>query len=185
MLDEEAYRAAMRAHHAMGDPPAALKRYERLRTVLAEELGTDPAPETQDLHLAVLKGEDAAVEDPDSGEAGKTGAAEDPREPGFVGRDAEMHRLKELWSAAAAGAPTMVLVCGEAGIGKTRLSWEVARLVESTGGRTIQARCYEAERSLFLQPISEAIRSVVVREDPRFIQEVTGEWAGTISELVP
>lgn len=55
-LDEAAWRAVMAAHTAAGEPAAALAAYERLRQTLAEELGTDPAPESQALHLAILCG---------------------------------------------------------------------------------------------------------------------------------
>ena len=50
----------MRAHTIAGEPAAALTAYEQLRTTLADELGTDPAPETQSLHLAILRADQAA-----------------------------------------------------------------------------------------------------------------------------
>src|SRR4029453_14844711 len=40
---------------------------------------------------------------------------------GFVGREAERERLRELWRRALAGQMVVVLVSGEAGIGKSRL----------------------------------------------------------------
>ena len=55
-FDEDAARALMRAHDALGEPARALAVYERLRAVLAEELGVDPSPATRDLHVAVLRG---------------------------------------------------------------------------------------------------------------------------------
>jgi DNA-binding SARP family transcriptional activator len=59
-FDEPAWRTVMRAHVIAGEPAAALTAYEQLRTTLADELGTDPAPETQSLHLAILRGDQAA-----------------------------------------------------------------------------------------------------------------------------
>lgn len=53
-LDEAAYRVMMAAYQANGEPARALLAYERLRTTLAEELGTDPAPATRGLHRAIL-----------------------------------------------------------------------------------------------------------------------------------
>ena len=58
---------------------------------------------------------------------------------------------------AAAGRTTMVLIIGQAGIGKTRLADEVVGLAARRGGAVLSARCYAAERSLFLQPFVEAI----------------------------
>lgn len=55
MFDETAHRLLMRAHHAAGEPAQAVLAYERLRATLATELGIDPAPRTQELHLAILR----------------------------------------------------------------------------------------------------------------------------------
>ena len=51
---ERAYRAAMRAHHALGDRDGALRAYERCRQALVGELGVGPAYETAALHRAIL-----------------------------------------------------------------------------------------------------------------------------------
>jgi ATP/maltotriose-dependent transcriptional regulator MalT len=59
----------------------------------------------------------------------------DPRTPRcFVGRAAALARLHEAYERAAAGEPTSVLVCGDAGIGKSTL---VARFVETSGARQV------------------------------------------------
>jgi DNA-binding SARP family transcriptional activator len=51
---ETAYRLLMRAHAAAGNPAEALRVYERCRATIAEELGTDPSPETEALYLRLL-----------------------------------------------------------------------------------------------------------------------------------
>ena len=190
-LDEPAWRAVMLAHTTAGEPAAALAAYERLRQTLASELGTDPSPETQALHLLVLRGppEGGGAEEvetaaphppgpapsPPVGERSRTGswarsvvhsplgpAPGDPGDPGFVGRAGEVGELAAAWKAAVGGRPGMVLVVGEAGIGKTRLVRAVAELAGATGGMVVAARCYEAERSLFLQPVAEAVRAAAL-----------------------
>jgi transcriptional regulator with XRE-family HTH domain len=54
-----------------------------------------------------------------------------PRLPGIAGRDAEVQRLEQLLGGAGAGrpAPTIVLVTGVAGIGKSALAVHVAHQV--------------------------------------------------------
>ncbi len=52
---ESGYRLLMRVHLDLGDRAQAVQAYERCRRLLAEELGLDPSPETQALHLAVLR----------------------------------------------------------------------------------------------------------------------------------
>jgi DNA-binding SARP family transcriptional activator len=54
-LDEAACRILMRAYDATGEPARALVQFERLRAVLAHELGVDPAPATRELHIGILR----------------------------------------------------------------------------------------------------------------------------------
>ncbi|MGH9247309.1 MAG: alpha/beta fold hydrolase [Acidimicrobiales bacterium] len=54
---ERAYRAAMLAHHALGDRDEALRAYDRCRTALSEDIGVPPGPEASDLHAAILRDE--------------------------------------------------------------------------------------------------------------------------------
>lgn len=52
---ESAHRLVMRAHVDAGNPAMGLQTFERCRTLLAEELGADPAPETRALHATLLQ----------------------------------------------------------------------------------------------------------------------------------
>ncbi len=181
-LDEEAYRAVMTAHRQAGEPGAALAAYERLRGALADGLGVDPSPETESLYLSILRAEPV----PDVPQRARSApAGERSPDPGFVGRERELAWLSERWAESATGKPALVLICGEAGIGKTSLAGEVNRLATRTGGTAVLTRCYEAERSLFLQPIVEAIRSIVIALPPDDVRRLAGPWAGTLAELVP
>jgi DNA-binding SARP family transcriptional activator len=54
-LREAGYALLMRAHSAAGNRGEALRVYERLRRLLADELGVDPAPELSAVHLEVLR----------------------------------------------------------------------------------------------------------------------------------
>jgi DNA-binding SARP family transcriptional activator len=44
----------MQAYAANGNRAEALKTYHRLRTLLADELGTSPGPDTEALYLELL-----------------------------------------------------------------------------------------------------------------------------------
>jgi DNA-binding SARP family transcriptional activator len=165
-FNEEACRALMSAHRDRGSPGLALAAYERLREALAEELGTDPSTETRDLHRAILRAEHE--QPPAAPPAAATGWQP---EPGLVGREAELARLQKAWSTASAGTATLALLVGEAGIGKTRLATEVVRLAEAAGGTVARARCYEAERSLFLQPVVDALQPLAGPSGLDFLPE--------------
>ena len=54
-FDEAACRWFMSAAAQAGEPARALLAYAALRDRLSEELGADPAPQTQELHLAILR----------------------------------------------------------------------------------------------------------------------------------
>jgi tetratricopeptide (TPR) repeat protein len=102
-----------------------------------------------------------------------------------VGREGELADLARAWEGAVGRQPRLVLVAGEAGIGKTRLVEAAAELASATGGLVVQARCYEAERSLFLQPVAEAVRAAALALPPDRLAAAAGEAAGTLAELVP
>jgi DNA-binding SARP family transcriptional activator len=52
---EAAHRCLMRAHAELGEIGMALRAFEECRVHLADELGTDPSPQTQELHLQILR----------------------------------------------------------------------------------------------------------------------------------
>ncbi|MET8153782.1 ATP-binding protein [Actinoplanes sp. NPDC049668] len=170
-FDEEACRSLMRAYDALGEPVRSLAAFDGLRRVLADELGVDPAAATRALHVAILRGD---ADRPPGGGA----------TTGLAGRDRELAELARSWQDACAGRGAVVLIGGEAGIGKTRLADELARRA-APAGRVVTTRCYEAERSLFLQPIVEALTRLVVTLPAERIRAAAADRAGALAALVP
>ncbi len=190
--DETAARVLMRAHRAAGEPARGLAVYEELRQRLADDLGADPAPQTRELHLELLTESAAGARDDRTtpervvGDPGRVRTARPVRShgPGLAGRAAECEQLSARWTAAVGGEPGLLLLVGEAGIGKTRLTEELARLAESTGGTVLSARCYETERSLFLQPLVDALRPELLRSTPATLRDLV-DRAPALALLVP
>jgi DNA-binding SARP family transcriptional activator len=178
-LDEEACRAVMIGHQRAGAAGAALAAYHALRSALAEALGVDPSEATRAVFLSVLR-----ADPPGSG--ARLLAAEAPASHSdLVGRGTELDQLLALWSRAAGGEGATALVLGEAGIGKSSLAAAFAARVRQTGGLVLTTGCFEAERSLYLQPLVAAVRAVVALHRPTVLRELAGDWLGTLLELVP
>jgi DNA-binding SARP family transcriptional activator len=162
-LRESAHRARMGAHAAAGNRGEALLAYQRLRRVLADELGVDPDAETEAAYLQLLGPEPAprTAGTGRGGDAAEAGAGSGASAPApFVGRDVELAVLAAAWDRAAGGARHVVVVTGEAGIGKTRLATEAARQVSAQGGLVLFGRCDE-EAIVPYQPIVEALDGYV------------------------
>jgi DNA-binding SARP family transcriptional activator len=134
-LSEDAHRRVMRLHYLRGDRAAALIAFDECERTLKDEVGTTPSPAT----LALLRTIEADRPTPEPMQAPATSA--DPaaaapgpapwrgplpaavlRPPRLVGRDAELAALRRGW-----GAGHVLLLTGEAGIGKSRLLQALAR----------------------------------------------------------
>ncbi len=190
-LDEAAHRWFMSASAAAGEQARALAAFAALSRRLGEELGADPAPLTRELHLAILREQPTVPAD--SGDGGHASGAR-PRAPRgraarigpvLAGRDAEIAALRETWRAAVGGEPGLVMIVGEAGIGKTALAELVAADAEADGATVLWTRCYETERSLFLQPIVEALMPVVTRTPAAVLGDLLGDHVAAAAALLP
>jgi predicted ATPase/DNA-binding SARP family transcriptional activator len=131
-LSERLGGQLLRALATSGRQADALGAYERLRARLADELGIDPSPELQAVHVAVLRGElaPAPAATPDRRPPPARVANTNLRAPitSFVGRDDDLARI----TGALAGA-RLVTLTGPGGAGKTRLAAEAAaRLLDRT-----------------------------------------------------
>ena len=113
------WRLRLTALAAHGRANEALAAYERLRAMLADDLGVDPSPELQQLHLTLVRG--------DHGPAPQARRSLPVGLTSFVGRGRAIADL-----SAALDDHRLVTILGPGGAGKTRLSIETAR---ATSGR--------------------------------------------------
>ncbi len=116
----------------------ALRAFQQVRAILAEELGLEPGPELRDLETKILQ------HDPSLGPSSRatftkspprrTDASSDWRLPrrlvSFVGREAHIDALSEMLAAER-----LVTVVGPGGAGKTSLAIEVARRLATSPAR--------------------------------------------------
>ncbi len=100
--------------------------------------------------------------------------------PLFIGRQSELETLTDAVAEAADGQASVMLIGGDAGIGKTRLVTEVAERARASGALVLEGGCVSLGDGggLPFAPIVEALRRLPARlaEDP------TGTL-GTIDDL--
>lgn len=169
--DEEALRLVMRADAAAGRPGAALAAYAAVRHRLSEDLGADPAPETELLHTAIVRGELSTVPDVASG----------PTE--LRGRDAEIETLDELLEEAAGGASVAVVIQADAGMGKSALlsAWTT---LAADRALVISGRCDELGGDLPLQPVVDGLARHLVGLGRAAAEELVGPERSVLDPLL-
>src|SRR5262252_7979000 len=89
---------------------------------------------------------------------GRGGVAVVAQATPLVGRDADVSVLAAVLAQAGDGAGSMVLVSGEAGIGKARLCAELGRLHRQGGGRVLLGRAAPQEASIPYAALADALR---------------------------
>lgn len=154
-LQEPAHQAVIRLLAGTGDRGGALRQYRDCVRTLSRELGVAPLQETTALYEAVSAGTAINRAAP----AALLDAA-DPPGGGtvpFVGRDAELARLLEQHRLVGPGG-RVVLVRGEAGIGRTRLVEELVASVRAGGALALVGRGYEDETALAYGPVLDLLR---------------------------
>jgi DNA-binding CsgD family transcriptional regulator len=106
--------------------------------------------------------------------------------PITVGRDRELARIDAARAAAAEGRPQIVIVRGEAGIGKTRLVGDAIGRAREAGSQILHGACLDLEgEGLPYLPLVEALRNYV-RSTPRDrALEVLGAARADLGALVP
>jgi len=124
---EPAYRLAMVTYYALGQPHDALKLAARCRGLLADEIGTNPGSELQEVERAILADADPHSLLPEATRQLTTTLKLGPTEEvPFLGRSRELAQIGRVVERALNGSFELILVAGEAGMGKTRLLDEFA-----------------------------------------------------------
>ncbi|MET8811980.1 AAA family ATPase [Streptomyces sp. NPDC004549] len=107
--------------------------------------------------------------------------------PVFVGRADELDTLKDAFARAAQGEPQALLLGGEAGVGKTRLTEEFGALAATRGAVVARGGCVEiGADGLPFAPFSGALRTLRAALPEPFADAASGqeaELAGLLPEL--
>lgn len=172
-LDEPAAQGLMRSLVESGRLAAALQVYQALEVRLRSELDVAPSSETQALgdHLRAEQQFQSTRQAPTT-------------PPPLVGRSDERRRLLEVLDHVSPRRGRIVLLLGEAGMGKTRLMSEVARAARWRGFRVGRGAADELKPRA-RQPLVQALDQTL--PEPRMqqlSQIVRPVWLNTLTELL-
>jgi DNA-binding SARP family transcriptional activator len=185
-LNEVAYRRKIRAHFAAGERGQALDTYEACRALLAVELGVEPEPDTAALAERIRT---QAV--PIPSHARRTTPQQRRADTSvaflgnlFAGRTREYRHLVKSYEIAKAGQPQLVVLRGEAGIGKTRLARKFIHWASAQGAELLQGSAFESGSHLPFQPLVDALRLRLDGENsPKELSDDV--WFSPLSQLLP
>lgn len=103
----------------------------------------------------------------------------------FVARGAEKARLVRALERARDGAGGLVLLAGEAGVGKTRLVEEVTAEARRLGLRVLTGHCVDQQGAPPYLPTIEHIEEAARQVPPEILRQALGENAPEIAKLMP
>lgn len=105
--------------------------------------------------------------------------------PVFIGRDAELARLASVLADADGGESQAVLIGGEAGVGKTRLTEEFVAAARAAGAVTAVGGCVEiGADGLPFAPVSAVLRDLYRTLGPELTAAAAGQQA-ELARLLP
>ncbi len=133
-LNERFHAQRVLALYRSGRQAEALDAYQQARETLIGEIGVEPGPELRRLQESILA-QDPALDPPLPKE--ELAIPLDRGSPILAGREHELAWLRKRWEEARSGQTRVVLLCGPAGIGKTRLAGELAAEVQRDGAEVL------------------------------------------------
>ena len=188
-LQEPAHRALMRLFARQGRRSAALKQYQVCVGVLRRELGAEPEAETRRLYQDILQQRVTESAEPEARVSRRETPRTRPMAPGgegpLIGRDEELEKLRRALDEVSSGLGRVVVIVGEAGVGKSSLVTAVGADVRERGARMLLGRCYESQQILPFGPWVDALRSSGVSQDVETLHELAPVWRAELSRLLP
>lgn len=105
--------------------------------------------------------------------------------PVLIGRDEQLSLLEDALLAAHRGEGQMVVLAGEAGMGKTRLASELQKRALKAGTTVMWGGCSEADLALPYLPFLEAVGNYLATADLARLGEQLGPARRELANLFP
>lgn len=187
-LRENTYRSLMQINLALGRSEAAIKIFEDCQQTMLTELGVEPEAETIALaeEIQTQSHSDPLPYLPPNLIPATPLLEEYPKQFSLVGREQERMELVTCMDGMFENLGGVMLVEGEAGIGKTRLLQEAVRDAEWRGAQTLWGSCREIEGVTPYHALVEAIRNGLSHlRTNQLVQLVDDIWLQVLAHLIP
>ncbi len=162
---QHAHRSLMQALVASGRRSDALRQFRECVKALREHLDAEPSPETLDLHAKIKATPDEPAPAPRDDSAAWNQLARrmlGTDEPAPLrGRSEALDHVRTL----AEKRRGVLLIIGEAGVGKTRLAVETSRFASQAGSRLLAGAGYDFEGTAPYTPFVDAWSDYLRRND--------------------
>jgi DNA-binding SARP family transcriptional activator len=185
---ESGYVLLMQALAAEGNRSEGVRVFERLRTLLRDELGTTPSPDAIAAHERLLRPPRRIVREPTPAPV----EIELPPELGagrrlpLVGRHHELAELEQFFEEGGdePSAPRLALLSGDPGVGKSRLAAELGLRLQQRGAIVLAGRSPQEPLAPY-QPFLEALRHYISRAPLDHLRATVRQHAGELQRLLP
>jgi DNA-binding SARP family transcriptional activator/tetratricopeptide (TPR) repeat protein len=177
----------IRALALAGRQADALRVFQTYRSVLADELGTEPSPAVVRIERRVATGWDGVSSATATDDTRGAGLFPLPgslaRNDRFVGRSAEREALLAELALVATTGLRPVFVTGESGMGKTMLLAELARSAKSMDVTILYGA--SDETGLSLEPFRTILSACVEHAHIDLLNEHVARCGGELARLCP
>jgi hypothetical protein len=178
-LSDEAARLITEARYLAGDRSGALAGFAEYRSRLMKETGCEPSRSLFNLAHRVEADAASVNVRPITDE---WYARAPSFEASLIGRKEEWEALVKLWKGVGKGTSRILLIEGEAGVGKSRLAEEFIRWVVADGGTVLRGHGYDVRGGVPYEPVVELLRDALGAPG---LAGTAPEWLTEAARLLP
>jgi predicted ATPase/DNA-binding SARP family transcriptional activator len=208
-LHEPAYRCIMQLYSWSGQRAAALQQYQECIHILDQELGVAPLEATTQLYQAIKQNQGPPPPTPvqaltatakkeqrrtttsltSLSHISDTSSVQPaPTSYPLIGRSEEWSAMQNAYVSTFSSRGRVIVLEGEAGIGKTRLAQEFLSFAQDKDAALLIARCYEGETTLAYAPFVTGLRlrmAVMEKMGIRWQDQIAAHWLSEAARLLP
>lgn len=178
-LSEEAAHLAVESLYLAGNRGGALARAVGYRDALYRETGCEPGRGFGALMQRVKSDRPSSEPQPPHDAWDAPGLS---LEASLIGRESQWAKLTDAWSAVRRGEGRIILLQGELGVGKSRLTDEFLRWIVAEGGTVLRGRSYDGRAGVPFEPVADALHDALAAPG---LAGTPPEWLVEVARILP